>query len=192
MNKIVFKWRIAAILLVAAATLIIFYPRQLPERTASWQRTAGQQIASIPVRILIPAIELSASIEQVAVVADGSMDVPSLPMNTAWYKFGPHPGEIGSAVIAGHVNWENSAPAVFTNLHKLNPGDKITIQDDQGQIIPFVVRESRTYNATADASDIFVSQDGQSHLNLITCKGNWNQVTQSFTERLVVFADREL
>lgn len=191
MNKTVLKWGVALASLAALVVLFFQYPRQLPNEIVSHQRILGQQIIDIPVRILIPSIGVSAAIEQVAVAPDGSMDVPSAPINTAWYKLGPPPGAIGSAVIAGHVNWKNNQPAVFANLHKLMPGDKITVQDDQGRIIPFVVRGSRTYNADADASDIFVSNDRKSHLNLITCKGNWNETTQSFSERLVVFADRE-
>ncbi len=190
MNKTVLKWGIAAVSLLGLAILLFLYPAQLSDKIASIQ-PASPRIVDIPVRILIPAIGVSAAIEPVAVAPDGSMDVPSTPFNTAWFKLGPPPGETGSAVIAGHVNWKNGQPAVFANLHKLMPGDKITIQDDQGKIIPFVVRESKTLDANADATEVFVSQDGRKHLNLITCKGAWNQAAQSFTERLVVFADRE-
>ena len=35
--------------------------------------------------------------------------------------------------------------------------------------------ESKKYDLTADDKDVFISNDGKSHLNLITCAGVWNQ-----------------
>lgn len=150
---------------------------------------AHKQIG-VPVRITIPSIAVDAAIEKVALAKDGSMDVPQKPLDTAWYEPGPRPGENGSATIAGHVDWYNGAQAVFAALHKIQPGDVIRVQDDAGTIVSFVVRESKNYNATANAVDVFRSNDGKAHLNLITCAGVWDVHTQQYTKRLVVFADR--
>jgi LPXTG-site transpeptidase (sortase) family protein len=135
---------------------------------------------------------VNAAIEQVTVATDGSMDIPKLPMDVAWYKLGPRPGEKGSAVIDGHVDWENGAKAIFLDLHNLKPGDKIEVQDTQGVTIPFVVRTSQTYDPNADDSGVFVSNDGKAHLNLITCSGVWNNVAKGYSQRLVIFADEEV
>lgn len=151
---------------------------------------AGESIG-VPMRIKIPKIAVDAVIEKVALVADGSMGVPKRALNTAWYELGPRPGEMGSSAISGHVNWWNGATGVFRNLHKLKKGDKITVLDDKGAIISFVVRESRIYKASADATDVFISNDGKAHLNLITCTGTWNKRTQQYSQRLVVFTDKE-
>jgi LPXTG-site transpeptidase (sortase) family protein len=144
-----------------------------------------------PVRLMIPAISVDAEIEKVAVTADRSMDVPKQPMNVGWYELGPRPGEAGSAVIAGHVDWKNGAAAVFADLHKVKPGDRIKVKDDQGTDISFIVREHRIYDATADATDIFYSMDEKAHLNMITCSGAWDTQAEQYSKRLVVFADRE-
>jgi LPXTG-site transpeptidase (sortase) family protein len=151
---------------------------------------AGEKIG-LPVRITIPAIDLNASIEKVALAADGTMDVPKYFLNTGWYELGPRPGELGSAVIAGHVDWINGATAVFANLYKLQAGDKIAVQDDKGAIISFVVRESRKYDAAADATDVFISNDGKAHLNIITCDGSWDKNINQYSKRLIVFTDKE-
>lgn len=151
-----------------------------------------EQNIGVPVRIKIPSISVNAVINKAAVEADGSMGVPKLPGDTAWYMLGPKPGENGNAVIAGHVNWLYGAKAVFENLRKLKPGDKIMVQDENGAIISFVVRESRTYDALADATPVFSSTDGKAHLNLITCGGVWNKRTKQYSKRLVVFADKEV
>lgn len=142
-----------------------------------------------PIRLKIPKINVDATIEQVGLAPDGSMDVPKGPAEVVWYKLGPRPGEIGSAVMAGHSGWKNNRPAVFDNLNKLKRGDKIYVEDEKGITITFVVRESRSYDPEADATDVFTSSDGKAHLNLITCEGIWNEITKSRSERLVVFTD---
>jgi sortase A len=80
---------------------------------------------------------------------------------------------------------------VFDDLHELRPGDKLSVEDDKGTVISFVVREIRSYDYNANAPEVFNSSDGKSHLNLITCEGVWNQATQNYSQRLVVFTDRE-
>src|SRR3989344_3298298 len=99
------------------------------------------------------------------------MAAPAVPERAGWYTLGPVPGEIGSAVIDGHSGWKDNIPAVFDTLYKLQIGDKIFIQNNSGEAVVFIVREIKTYNPEADASAVFLSHDGKSHLNLITCAG---------------------
>ena len=73
----------------------------------------------------------------------------------------------------------------------MNQGDKIYIEDEKGKAITFVVREKRSYDPKADASEVFSSDDEASHLNLITCEGSWNKDSKSYPKRLVVFTDKE-
>lgn len=143
----------------------------------------------VPIRIQIPIIGVDATVESVTLQSDGSMDVPTDPMNAGWYALGPRPGEVGNAVIDGHVNWWYGAPAIFPNLHKLVAGDMITTQDDQGITTSFIVRESKIYPASANAAEVFRASDAMAHLNIITCSGAWDTVTQQKKDRLVIFAD---
>ena len=53
-----------------------------------------------------------------------------------------------------------------------------------------MVREIRTYDATADATDVFISNDGKAHLNIITCDGAWNKNMNQYSQRLVIFTDK--
>ncbi len=143
-----------------------------------------------PARLFIPTIGVDAAVEGVALAPDGSMDVPKESMIAGWYSLGHRPGEAGSAVIDGHVDWYNGASGVFAGLSKLVPGDVVTVLDDAGTRISFVVRETRVYDAAADATEVFASTDGLAHLNLITCNGAWDKSAGQYKERLVVFADR--
>ena len=145
----------------------------------------------VPAYLKIPGINVDSVIEQVGLTANGALDVPKGTGNVAWYKLGPHPGEIGSAVIDGHYGIKNGKASVFDNLHKLRINDKLFVEDNQGTITTFVVRASLTLDANADATAIFKSTDGKAHLNLITCEGTWDKVAKSYPQRLVVFADKE-
>jgi LPXTG-site transpeptidase (sortase) family protein len=195
---IISKWGLLAIAFAGAlAGLILVVFHSIPKAPSNIQQSSLPKQAnpdtpvSIPVRIQIPAIHVDAAIEQVGLANDGSMDVPSLPSNTAWFMLGPRPGEIGSAVIDGHVDWTHGARAVFTDLHNLKSGDKVAVLNSQGIKIRFVVRETRTYSSNAYASDVFASNDGKSHLNLISCQGIWDKTANGFSQRLVVFTDKE-
>jgi LPXTG-site transpeptidase (sortase) family protein len=150
-----------------------------------------QVITSIPTRIIIPSIGVDAIIEQVDITQEGLMDVPKDPSNAGWYSLGPIPGEVGSAVIDGHVDGPNGTNAVFTNVHKLQLGNKIVIENNHSELATFVVSRLQEYDPNADATDVFTSQDGLAHLNLITCFGNWDPNINGYTKRLVVFTDKE-
>lgn len=144
------------------------------------------------ISIRIPKIGVDAHIKQVGLTSQGSVGVPDGPVDTAWFNLSSYPGEIGTAVIVGHYGWKDGISAVFDNLSKLRLGDKIYVQDKNGLIIIFSVRKSQRYNSNTNTADVFYSNDGKSHLNLITCEGTWDKVSKSYSKRLVVFADREM
>ncbi len=144
----------------------------------------------LPARITIPSIGVDAAISAVGLTPDGSMGLPKLPSDTAWYKLGVKPGEKGSAVIAGHLNWWYGVTGVFARLNALKPGNTISVRDERGALVDFIVRESRRFDAAADATEIFTSKDGQAHLNIITRDGSWDKRAKQYSKRLVVFADK--
>lgn len=145
----------------------------------------------LPVRLKIPGIKVDAAIEYVGLTPDGAMDVPKKRDNAAWFEAGQLPGDIGTAVIAGHYGRQYGKGSVFDNLHKLRKGDKVFVEDDKGASIVFVVRESRRFAAAANATDVFGSDDEGVHLNLVTCEGVWDNALGGYPKRLVVFTDKE-
>lgn len=120
----------------------------------------------------------------------GALDTPTNPRDVGWFALGPRPGEVGDAIIDGHFGWKDDIQAVFDDLHTLRAGDTVIVDYEVGHSVTFVVRELRTYSPDDDAREVFNSSDGGIHLNLITCQGVWNKTTKSYSERLVVFADR--
>ena len=151
-----------------------------------------QTIPGVPVHILIPKIKVDASIVQVGLTSEGAVDVPKVPMDAAWFDKSPRPGEAGNSILVGHFGWKNSTPAVFDNLYKIKNGDQILIDDDKGITMTFVVRDIRWYDPKEEAREVFISSDGKSHLNIITCDGVWDKIAKSYSKRIVVFADRKI
>ena len=123
------------------------------------------------------------------------MEIPQNIVEVGWFNGSPRPGEKGSSIITGHVAQIRGGimtkPGVFMELNKLVVGDKLYVVNDKGESITFVVRESRLYDPTADASNVFSANDNGVHLNLITCEGTWNPAEQSYSKRLVIFTDLE-
>lgn len=143
----------------------------------------------LPVRLQIPKLQVDSHVIYVGVAKDGSMSVPTNVTDTGWYKYGALPGNTGTAVIAGHLNGLRGESGVFSNLDKLAAGDTITVTENNGLILTFIVRETRTYGQNEQPAEVFNSTSG-SHLNLITCTGNWDSSEHRFAKRLVVFADK--
>lgn len=153
---------------------------------------SGQKVqVDLPVRLKIPKIGVNSLIEYVGVEPNGEMGVPKGPSNVGWFELGVRPGEVGSAVMAGHYGWKDGIPAVFDRLSQLQVGDKISVENEKKEEVTFTVREIRDFDPSANSNDIFNSDDGRSHLNLITCEGVWNKEKQSYSSRLVIFADRD-
>jgi LPXTG-site transpeptidase (sortase) family protein len=202
LSRISPKWLViivAGIIFSVIAVLFLIFGLPVMDSLAeaSFTKTQAAIIAKADLeysfRLKIPKINVDATVENLGLTFDGAMEVPKGPSNAAWYSLGTPPGYIGSSVFDGHSGWKNGIPAVFDNLYKLKKGDKIYVEDNnKGVVVTFLVRESRKYNPNVDATGVFTSSDGKAHLNLITCTGIWNKILKSHSERLVVFADKEL
>lgn len=163
-----------------------------PAETVQSAASQKQIDSTSPLRLKIPKIKINTVLDSVGLTPQGAVGTPKGPATAAWFNFGPRPGDNGSAIITGHYGrWKSGEGSVFDNLNKLKRGDKLYVEYAKGVTVTFVVRASRTYDPNADAAEVFISNDGKSHLNLITCEGLWDKVTKSYSQRLVIFADKE-
>lgn len=94
----------------------------------------------MPVRIRIPAIGVSAPVMKLGKGPDGTVQVPPLADSnvTGWYRYGPAPGQPGSAVILGHVD-SATGISVFYRLKDLRRGDRVYITLANGKVAAFAV-----------------------------------------------------
>jgi sortase A len=141
-----------------------------------------------PARLLIPSLSIDAAVQQVGVNAKGAMGVPSNFTDVAWYKYGTPPGQVGSAVIDGHVDNGLALPGVFKHLANIKVGDDIYVTTKEGNTLHFKVEEVQSY-AIADVplQKVFNRND-RPRLNLITCTGAWVQNQKTYDQRLVVYS----
>ncbi|MCW2793241.1 MAG: putative secreted protein [Nocardioides sp.] len=147
---------------------------------------APDRRGSRPVRISIPAIDVSARVTRLGVNADRTVEVPSDPATTGWYRYGPRPGTRGSAVILGHVD-SDSGPAVFYRLRHLAPGDVVTVRAVDGSVSRFRVLRLRTYpNADFPAEQVYGPHGGRHALQLVTCGGAYDSAT-GYQANVVVY-----
>lgn len=151
------------------------------------------QVASVPTRLRIPSIGVDANIQAVGQNTKGEMDIPkgeNAYIDTGWYSLGAKPGEIGTAVIDGHLDTRSLIdPGVFRDLDELVVGDVVEVIDDNGTLFRFRVTGSKVLGADADATEVFASTTDKAHLNLITCSGSWQQSQREYDKRLVVFTE---
>ncbi len=141
----------------------------------------------IPWKIKIPAISIDTYVERVGVTKEGLMDIPKNIWNTAWFGNGGFkPGELGNAVIAGHLDAPGTK-AVFWDLDKLKPQDKVYVINREGHQLTFEVRNSQAFALDNAPLTTVFGPAQTSNLNLITCNGAFDRASRSYNKRLVVF-----
>jgi hypothetical protein len=146
---------------------------------------------SWPTRIDVPAIGVHAPVVPLGLQRDGMMAVP--PMNkaqeTSWYKYGPTPGEVGPAIIVGHVD-SKTGPAVFYRLGEVKPGTKVQITRKDGTRPVFeVYRLERVAKAHFPTARVY-GQVRHPAMRLITCGGRFNAATGHYLDNIIVYANR--
>lgn len=150
-----------------------------------------EEVTKKPYRLLIPAIAVDASVQYVGLdrAGTGEMAVPDNMTDVGWYKYGTRPGEVGSAVVAGHLDGREASPAVFYDLHTLAIGDEVIVLDTDEVAQVFQVVRIETYPYRASTEEVFVSTDEKVRLNLITCSGEWVVEADRYDTRTVVFTE---
>jgi sortase (surface protein transpeptidase) len=143
---------------------------------------------SRPVQLSIPAIGVSKRLLRLGLRRDGTVEVPasgdaSFP---GWFRLGPVPGQVGSAVILGHVD-SVRGPAVFYELRSLARGNRVDVRLEDGAVVHFEVQKVATYpNADFPARKVYASR-GARALNLVTCGGTYEKENGGYQSNVVVF-----
>lgn len=138
-------------------------------------------------KLSIPSLNINTRIQYVGINSKGNMSAPSNFVDVGLYKYGPLPGEVGSAVIAGHVVNGLGIKSIFGNLKNIEIGDAVYVEMEQGKRIKFVVSSMSIYDFDAEAGEVFNQNDG-AYLKLITCSGKWSRENRTHDKRLVVTA----
>jgi sortase (surface protein transpeptidase) len=138
-------------------------------------------------RLGIPRIGVSAPLVELGLEPDGSMQVPDGRDydKPGWFTEGPEPGQLGPAVIAGHVD-SRTGPSVFYRLRELRAGDQVLVERADGRTLRFEVESTRQYpKAELPTDDVFGPVPWPA-LRLITCGGAYDRRARSYTDNIVV------
>jgi hypothetical protein len=96
-------------------------------------------VVTKPVRLQIPSLEVDAPVGGVGIEpASYQLDVPPDERLVSWYQYGPSPGGRGSALLAGHVDYDGRA-GVFYRLRWLDPGQEFSVVYEDGSSRTFEV-----------------------------------------------------
>lgn len=152
---------------------------------------SGPRTPSLPAsnatHIEIPAIALDAEVVGVGKHPDGTLEVPSDYSKVGQYLLGPTPGELGPAIIDGHVD-SYKGIAVFWRLRELKPGDSINIVRQDGKIAVFKVNAVEEYSQSAFPTEKVYGNINHAGLRLITCGGSFDLLTRHYNKNTVVYA----
>jgi len=209
----------AALIIYAAAIVFRQYvfipgkyeapPTPVPTDSGiSWEVTATPEptpyIQKIPVKMYFTAREVSCPVERVGIVpytdAEGNhvfnelgqqiftMGTLDTEKAAAWLENGPSPGEYGNAVFNGHVSWKKVA-GVFSILPKMEVGEEIVMEYDDGSTMRFLVTNVDIYKLGEEPADVMKTYTEDSRMTLITCYGeSWNSELGTRESRCVVVA----
>ncbi|CAN5302834.1 hypothetical protein BH11ACT1_BH11ACT1_22130 [soil metagenome] len=142
---------------------------------------------SKPVRLQIAAIGVDSPLMDLGLKADGTMEVPPSGFPAGWYTGAPTPGELGPAVIAGHVDWKG--PGVFYHLRDLKRGDPVLVTREDGSVAAFRVTRVEQFAKDKFPTDLVYGNIDVAGLRLITCGGSWNAQTHHYDDNIIAFAD---
>jgi hypothetical protein len=146
--------------------------------------------AAAPLRLAIPAIGVDSDVHALGLNPDRTVQVPPLSKDSyaGWYKNSPAPGELGPAIILGHIDSAKYGPGVFYRLGALRQRDTISITRADHTVAVFqVVRVVEYPKDHFPTLDVYGNTDNAA-LRLITCGGKFDLSAHSYEDNIVAYA----
>ena len=159
----------------------------LPPAPIGFEAVAGvEQSGPQPVSLTIGGIDVvDADILPVGVNPDQTFEVPPADQ-VGWYRFGPTPGDEGSAVLAAHIAF-NGVDGVFRRLADVEVGAIVTVAFDDGSTRSYRVESLDEYLKDQLPEELF-ARTGDPQIALITCGGDFNRQLSSYESNTVAVA----
>jgi len=171
-----------------------FAPLVLPENTPSSKlfEPTPVPIVVAPKAIIIGKIELEAPVletEQISVrIAEQKYAQFLVPEEYAagWHAGSAGIGVVGNTVISGH---HNAFGKVFENLHELEIGDEVVLQDEEGSEYTYIISNKMIFPEKDEDLEIrlengrWIQPTDDERLTLVTC---WPEDSNS--HRLILVA----
>ena len=142
-----------------------------------------------PVSVAVPAIGVASELVDLGIAADGSAEVPVDYDLAGWFSGGGRPGSRGPTVLLGHVD-STAGPAVFYALRDLAPGDVVEVGVADGSTARYAVTGSEQVAKDEFPTAAVFGATTEDVLRLVTCTGEFDRGARSYTDNLVVTAER--
>lgn len=142
-----------------------------------------------PTRLEIADLGIDVRVAPVGLDAEGRMALFDDPSVAAWYQWGAAPAsELGSTVIAAHVDSLTYDLLPFARLRDAKAGMPVAVTDASGARRTYLVQAVEvTEKADVDWAAAF-DRGGPPRLTLVTCGGEFDAAQRRYLSNLVLTA----
>jgi LPXTG-site transpeptidase (sortase) family protein len=179
---------VAALALAGCGTTTAAAPPPAPAPTTAAAADVGLA-RSIPTSLDVPSIAVHSSLVQLGLNADKTVQVPPVdqPLQAGWYKNSPTPGQVGPAVLLGHIDGDHQE-GVFWRLHDVKKGDKVQVGRQDGTTLTFTVSKVDQVAKSSFPTDAVYGNTTDPELRLITCGGAFDASAHNYLDNIIVYA----
>jgi sortase (surface protein transpeptidase) len=181
---------LAGVALAAGAVALVSPDAAVPAGTSATPlvlERGTERTAAAPVRVRVPAAGVDSELLRLGTDATGALVPPDDFDRAGWFTGGAVPGDVGPAVVAGHVD-SVDGPAVFARIGELGPGDEVQVDRADGTTARFTVTEVARYPKTAFPTEAVYGPTPRAELRLVTCGGEFDRSRRSYVDNVVVTA----
>jgi hypothetical protein len=132
---------------------------------------------------------VTAPVRPVDVLPDGVLELPADPSEVGWWTGSSGPGgATGPMVLAGHVRTADGGYGALTALFEVQEGDVVEVARADGATVEYRIRSRLSYLKADLPPELFLA-GGPHRLVLVTCTGDVDLDTGSYTRNIVVTAE---
>ena len=162
-------------------------PTEMPQ--AATEAAFDRPPPDRPTKVRIASIGVDATIIDLGLNPDRTLEVPEDIRLTGWWTGRSVPGEDGPSIVVGHIDSAAQGAGVFFRLRELDVGDVIHVERSDGSIAEFRVTETElVLKDEFPTEKVYGSTEG-SQLRLITCGGSFDRSAGSYLGNLIVYAE---
>jgi sortase (surface protein transpeptidase)/predicted small lipoprotein YifL len=144
--------------------------------------------ASQPLSVQVPSIGVrTGELIDLGLTAERELEVPDDAVTAGWFELSPTPGEVGPAVIAGHVDYAG-VPGAFSRLRDVQRGDEITVARADRTTAVFTVYQVQRHPKSEFPTQRVYGNTETPELRLITCGGVFDEASGNYLDNVVVYA----
>jgi hypothetical protein len=137
-----------------------------------------------PQRIAIPDAGVETVIDPVG-TRKGEIEVPPLG-RAGWFDGGPRPGEVGRAVVIGHLDTRRG-PGLFARVPKVPVGAGVRITDRRGDVYSYeIIGRAQVRKDRFPTAEVYGSAS-QPVLVLVTCGGPYSE-KDGYRDNVLLYA----